>query len=177
MMTDLAHATLPPSTLFTAYVLLLSLLLPLLALHHHHAPTLLNLACPLTAHPLPSQDMTALMKAADRGRIEVAKTLLDAGADHAPADVNGWTALIYAAEGGNFDVLKALVDAGADPAATMKDGQSVGKAAGTNYEMKVCLMQSATGKYTYPMDEQVRHTTHPPTRVCLIAQVYGRAGV
>ena len=53
---------------------------------------------------------TALMKAAQKGRIEVVKLLLERGADKSLVDSFGRTALIIAAENGRHDIAESLVD-------------------------------------------------------------------
>jgi ankyrin repeat protein len=55
-----------------------------------------------------------LMRAAERGHIEVVEALLAAGVDTEKADEEGCTALITAARWGHIKVVKALLAAGAD---------------------------------------------------------------
>jgi len=56
--------------------------------------------------------MTALMYAAQGGHFQVAKLLVENGADVNKQD--GMTALMYAAQRGRFEVAKLLVENGAD---------------------------------------------------------------
>ena len=55
-----------------------------------------------------------MMRAAERGHIEVVEALLAAGADTEKADGQGYTALMRAAEKGHIGVAEALLAAGAD---------------------------------------------------------------
>lgn len=64
--------------------------------------------------PTGASGYTALHRAADRGRAEVAEYLLGRGADVNAADGAGWTPLHVAARAGRLDVVKLLVSRGAD---------------------------------------------------------------
>ncbi len=57
---------------------------------------------------------TALMWAAEQGHPEVAKLLLDKGADVNAKTGEGWTALMSAAVGRDLEVVRLLLDKGAD---------------------------------------------------------------
>ncbi|MFC1478069.1 ankyrin repeat domain-containing protein [Candidatus Margulisiibacteriota bacterium] len=57
---------------------------------------------------------TALMVAAKRGRTEVVKLLIEAGADLNLKNVEDRTALMIAAEKGHTEIIKLLIEAGAD---------------------------------------------------------------
>ena len=52
--------------------------------------------------------MTALMLAADNGHLEVARLLLEAGADKNCCDDDGMTALLLAADKGHLEVAHLL---------------------------------------------------------------------
>ena len=56
-----------------------------------------------------------LLRAAEAGDVEKAKTLLNSGAKIDAWDEEGWTPLIWAADKGNADVVRLLLDRGADP--------------------------------------------------------------
>ncbi|XP_013180376.1 PREDICTED: kinase D-interacting substrate of 220 kDa isoform X4 [Papilio xuthus] len=56
---------------------------------------------------------TALMCAAEQGRVGAVRVLVAAGADVCAADADGWTSLAFAARGGHLLVMRELLDAGA----------------------------------------------------------------
>jgi len=67
--------------------------------------------------------VTALMATAHRGSVDLARCLLDAGADPNRCDrASGDTALHAAARYGHADVVRVLLDAGADAEVTDSDG-------------------------------------------------------
>ncbi len=55
---------------------------------------------------------TALIRASQRGHVEVVKALLDAGAKVNEKNNEGYTALIWASKNGHVEVVEALLDAG-----------------------------------------------------------------
>ena len=59
-------------------------------------------------------EVTPLMKAAEKGCYEMAKALIDAGADVKKISRYGYTSLMYAAKGGNKELVKLLIDKGVD---------------------------------------------------------------
>jgi ankyrin repeat protein len=61
-----------------------------------------------------NEGSSALMLACAKGHTEVAKALIDKGADVNAANQNGWTALMGAASYGHLDIVKLLVERGAD---------------------------------------------------------------
>lgn len=63
---------------------------------------------------LQSEGSSALMLASAKGHTEMAKVLIDKGADVNAAKPNGWTALMGAASSGHLDIVKMLVERGAD---------------------------------------------------------------
>lgn len=65
---------------------------------------------------------TALQAAAFSGFADVARILLEAGADASYADDEGWTGLMLAAQNGHADVCELLVERGADRRARTRDG-------------------------------------------------------
>jgi ankyrin repeat protein len=66
--------------------------------------------------------MTALMWAADKGHTEIARLLLDAGADPNIKEKNDLTALMFAASRGNAEIVRLLLKAGANPNIKDNDG-------------------------------------------------------
>jgi ankyrin repeat protein len=69
-------------------------------------------------------DMTALMVAAENGRLPVVEALLAAGAEINAKDHWGMTALMYAAQKGQAPVVKALLAHGAQINAKAKYGDT-----------------------------------------------------
>ena len=69
-------------------------------------------------------DLSALSCAADRKHADVAKVLIDAGADIETRDKESWTPLMYACKNGSQPIVKMLVEAGAEVRATHKDGST-----------------------------------------------------
>lgn len=72
-----------------------------------------------------SHGQTALMWAFSRDALDVARTLIDHGADiHARSDT-GFTPLLFAVREGNFDAVRLLLSRGADANEQASDGGSV----------------------------------------------------
>ncbi|GAA1611155.1 hypothetical protein GCM10009733_004010 [Nonomuraea maheshkhaliensis] len=65
-----------------------------------------------------------LCAAAARDRTEVARALLDAGAQVDGREDGGWTALLWAATNGQAEVARMLIEAGADVDVTNDDGDT-----------------------------------------------------
>ncbi len=59
-------------------------------------------------------DLTALHKASRYGHKEIARMLIDAGADINIKDGDGWTPLHWASNNSQIEITKMLIDAGAD---------------------------------------------------------------
>lgn len=74
---------------------------------------------------------TALMLAADVGKVALIDLLLEAGADVNAADRHGRTPLLYAAACQQFEAVKRLLDAGADAGVRDMEGHSAGDLATT----------------------------------------------
>lgn len=70
---------------------------------------------------------TPLMEAAWGGQEEMAKLLLDLGADINAVDDHGMTALIRAARCGHENLVKMLLSRGADPTVKDKNGWTANK--------------------------------------------------
>lgn len=68
-------------------------------------------------------DQTPLMWAADAGRHELLRELLDRGAEIDAADYRGWTALFYAVANQDLEAVRLLVEAGADICRRVADAQ------------------------------------------------------
>lgn len=74
----------------------------------------------------PSHDRTPLMVAINNGHDEIARLLIEAGAEVNATDREGMSALMYAIYKGdkNADLIKLLLERGADPNAKNKQGQT-----------------------------------------------------
>ena len=68
---------------------------------------------------------TPLNSAASGRHADVARLLLDAGADPDARQASGWTPLHSAAHNGDLELVELLLARGADPAATNDDGATV----------------------------------------------------
>ncbi|MEQ4719875.1 ankyrin repeat domain-containing protein [Nonomuraea sp. B19D2] len=71
-----------------------------------------------------SEEGLPLCAAAARDRVEVADTLLTAGADVNGRESGGWTALLWAATNGHAAAARALIEAGAELDAANDDGDT-----------------------------------------------------
>jgi len=60
-----------------------------------------------------NQKGSALMKASERGKTEIAKLLIAKGADVNATDTDKMTALYHAAQFGHADTVRLLLDSGA----------------------------------------------------------------
>lgn len=69
-----------------------------------------------------SKGQTALMWAITQGHNDVAKVLIDSGANVHASTTGGFLPLLFAAQQGNLGAVKLLLDAGANVNATAKDG-------------------------------------------------------
>ena len=67
--------------------------------------------------------ITALHWASDKGRLDVVRELLKAGANVNAVDEDDWTALHLASNNGHLDVVRELLRAGADPTLKNKEGK------------------------------------------------------
>lgn len=68
-------------------------------------------------------EVTPLRFALEDANLELARLLVESGADLNATNASGWTALMTAARVGNYFVVEYLVEAGADPAARNVDGE------------------------------------------------------
>ena len=80
---------------------------------------------------------TALILAANNGKVEVVEKLLGKGADVNLADKNGNTALIWAANNGKVEVVEKLLAKGADVNLANKDGYTALMLAASNGKVEV----------------------------------------
>jgi len=100
-----------------------------------------------------SLGFTPLMRASERGNVEIARALLQAGADCDVARDNGSTALMDASSGNQPEVLKVLIEAGADPNAKTTDGTGVMFwAAGYGHTEVVRILVKAGTRIEDPVD-------------------------
>jgi ankyrin repeat protein len=88
---------------------------------------------------------TALMAAAERGRIEIVNLLVDAGADVCFRGSGGWTALMLAARGGHREVVEHLLNAGADPSSETILRDTAHSLALANGKMRVAQLLEKAG--------------------------------
>lgn len=72
-----------------------------------------------------AQGQTALMWAFSRNHLDIARTLIDAGADIRARSAAGFTPLMFAARQGGLEAVQLLLGLGADVNDTVKDGASV----------------------------------------------------
>lgn len=87
---------------------------------------------------------TALMKAADEGKLDAVKTLLAAGANVNARNRDGETALMMAAGEGHTEVVKALIAAGADVQLHDEDNETaLMKAVAEKHEDTAGVLRSA----------------------------------
>ncbi|KAL9100948.1 MAG: hypothetical protein Q9187_009299, partial [Circinaria calcarea] len=75
--------------------------------HSDLVKILLNLGCDIDS-PVLKTKMTALMLAAQSGRVAVISVLLEAGASQDVVDSNGWTALHHACYNGHLEIIRIL---------------------------------------------------------------------
>ncbi|KAK8052649.1 Ankyrin repeat domain-containing protein 50 [Apiospora saccharicola] len=68
------------------------------------------------------RDWPPLSYAADKGHFDIARLLIERGADVNAADKDGWTPLIRASSGGYIDIARLLIGRGADVNAADKNG-------------------------------------------------------
>jgi uncharacterized protein len=116
--------------------------------------------------------MTALHWAAQKGDIELAKTLMYAGANvKAATRIGGYTPILIAAKNGNAPMIEALVDGGADPNSATLNGATAlmfAAQAGNTDAVKLLLARGA--------DVNAKEKVKGETAV-MIAASYGRAEV
>ena len=99
-----------------------------------------------------------LCAAADAGQIDVARLLLDAGADMEAKDLWGWRPLHLAARKGHSDVVRLLLDSGAEKEAVSSSGR-------TAHEEAIALKRDAVAKVFRQYDRRKE-----PAR-CVLAAV------
>ena len=108
--------------------------------------------------------LTALHWAAYKGRTDIVRILLDAGAEMNVKDAVGYTPLHYAAYHGYTGVVRILLDAGADPAVVSRFGTPLKSAQEEGYTTIVRMLMKA---------EEERYLTakKPPPSAPKIPQV------
>lgn len=92
--------------------------------HRAAVPLLLERGADVRARGTGAIRTTALEAAAASGETEIARLLLDAGADPRSAQPGGFTPLHAAAQNRNRELYDLLVERGADPGARADDGTS-----------------------------------------------------
>mmetsp|Transcript_158812 Transcript_158812/g.509105 ORF Transcript_158812/g.509105 Transcript_158812/m.509105 type:complete len:528 (+) Transcript_158812:103-1686(+) len=106
--------------------------------------------------------MTPLMAAADRGRIEALKLLVEKKAQLEVSDPNGWTALMHAVHGQRPDAVKLLLDAKALMAVVAEaDGKLTPlMLAASGARPDICAALLAAGAPREARDEEGRKALH-----------------
>lgn len=108
-----------------------------------------NLVTPLTSilkpnasdSPVPTPAPTKLCDAARRGRLELARTLLDEGASPHEESLHNTTPLHHASRQGHTSISKLLITKGAVPNAQTEDGWTpLHEAAFNGFDDIVCLL-------------------------------------
>lgn len=89
---------------------------------------------------------TPLHSAASGSHVEIARLLLDAGADPNARQSSGWTPLHSAAQNGNAELVGLLLAHGADPTTANDDGTSaLAMAEGSGDEDAIALIRATLG--------------------------------
>jgi len=88
---------------------------------------------------------TALMEATVNNCTEMARLLIDAGADVDLVDQNGWTALIYSARYNSPEIARLLIDAGADVDLVTQDGSTALMFAAVSNRPEIARLLIAAG--------------------------------
>ena len=101
-----------------------------------------------------------LQQAALFGFTDIAKMLLDAGADVNSADPTGGRALLNAAGNGHIDVCKLLLDAGARVDAANDDGATALHFAAGYGRLDICQLLLAAGADLHALDAKHRTPLH-----------------
>ena len=87
---------------------------------------------------------TALIKACEKGYLEIVKCLLAAGADKDKAVNDDWTPLIEAADKGHAEIVRLLLAAGANKNKVSSDGETaLSLATSEGHQEIIQLLQSA----------------------------------
>jgi ankyrin repeat protein len=94
-----------------------------------------------------NENMTALMRAAEKGYADIARILIDAGADMSAQDKFGCTAFFRAADKNHVDVVKMLIAKGAAADSTFEDVFVSSVFKGNTEMVKTLITESARIKY------------------------------
>ena len=105
---------------------------------------------------------TALMLAAEYGRVEIARLLLEAGADEDLQNQDGKTALMLAVESGHAEIARLLLEAGADKDLQDQLGHTAVMLATLNNNMEMARMLLEAGAGTIWHDFAGLRWRHSP---------------
>ena len=90
-----------------------------------------------------NEDMTALMRAAEKGYSDIVRILIDAGADISAKDKYGRTAFFKAADKNQVDIVKMLIARGAAVDSTFEDIFVSSVFKGNTEMVKALIVESA----------------------------------
>jgi len=94
-----------------------------------------------------NENMTALMRAAEKGYSDIVRILIDAGADISAKDKFGCTAFFKAADKNHVDSVKVLVAKGAAADSAFEDVFVSSVSKGNTEMVKALIVESARMKY------------------------------
>ena len=140
----------------------------------------------MIADTLSYMEESLLQRAADLGHVQVARLLIERGANVNFQDGTGYTALMNAVEGDHLEMVSLLLDAGADMAALggSDAGSALHKAArDQNIEMVRLLLDRSADPNVEDMDgdtaSYLQHffsTQNPPDKTAQILELLKEAG-
>ena len=94
-----------------------------------------------------NENMTALMRAAEKGYSDIARILIDAGADISAKDKFGCTAFFKAADKNHVDIVKMLIAKGASIDSSFEDVFVSAVSKGNTEMVKALIVESARIKH------------------------------